>query len=189
MDVRQAWNYESQVKQILTRLRITDYAQPTEQLSGGQVKRVTLARRADSRAGATDSGRTDEPPRPRDDRMARGLPLPLADEPADGHARPLLSGSRMHRYRRARRPHDLLLQGQLQPLSGKAATAARRGGRRRERDANLYRKELDWMRRQPQARGTKARFADRVVPRARRAAAQAPGERKRPPRHESNLYR
>lgn len=32
-------------------------------------------------------------------------------------------------------------------------------------------------------------FADRVVPRARRAAAQAPGERKRPPRHESNLYR
>lgn len=35
----------------------------------------------------------------------------------------------MHRYRRARRPHDLLLQGQLQPLSGKAATAARRGGR------------------------------------------------------------
>lgn len=27
---------------------------------------------------------------------------------------------------------------------------------RRERDANLYRKELDWMRRQPQARGTKA---------------------------------
>ena len=43
MDVRQAWNYESQVKQILTRLRITDYAQPTEQLSGGQVKRVTLA--------------------------------------------------------------------------------------------------------------------------------------------------
>lgn len=129
MDARQAWNYESQVKQILTRLRITDYAQPTEQLSGGQVKRVALARRADSRAGATDSGRTDEPPRPRDDRMARGLPLPLADEPADGHARPLLSGSRMHRYRRARRPHDLLLQGQLQPLSGKAATAARRGGR------------------------------------------------------------
>ena len=43
MDARQAWNYESQVKQILTRLRITDYAQPTEQLSGGQVKRVALA--------------------------------------------------------------------------------------------------------------------------------------------------
>ena len=163
---------------------------PADRAAVGRTSQARGAcRRADSRAGATDSGRTDEPPRPRDDRMARGLPLPLADEPADGHARPLLSGSRMHRYRRARRPHDLLLQGQLQPLSGKAATAARRGGRptRARREPLSQGARLD----ATATAGTRheSPFADRVVPRARRAAAQAPGERKRPPRHESNLYR
>lgn len=60
---------------------------------------------------------------------------------------------------------------------------------RRERDANLYRKELDWMRRQPQARGTKARSRIESFRELEERLAQAPGERKRPPRHESNLYR
>ena len=38
-----AWEYELKVKQILSVLKISDYNQPIEQLSGGQLKRVALA--------------------------------------------------------------------------------------------------------------------------------------------------
>ena len=43
MDQLGAWNYETRIKQILSRLNITDFDQPTDKLSGGQVKRVALA--------------------------------------------------------------------------------------------------------------------------------------------------
>src|SRR5690606_21549062 len=44
MDALQAWDYESQVQQILGKLGIHDLDQPTATLSGGQKKRVALAR-------------------------------------------------------------------------------------------------------------------------------------------------
>jgi ATPase subunit of ABC transporter with duplicated ATPase domains len=44
MDANTAWDYEERFKQILTQLKITDYNQPVKALSGGQVKRVALAR-------------------------------------------------------------------------------------------------------------------------------------------------
>ena len=44
MDANTAWDYEERFKQILTQLKITDYGQPVKELSGGQVKRVALAR-------------------------------------------------------------------------------------------------------------------------------------------------
>ena len=44
MDANTAWDYEERFKQILTQLKITDYNQPVKELSGGQVKRVALAR-------------------------------------------------------------------------------------------------------------------------------------------------
>ena len=43
MDRLDAWTYESRVKQILTRLNITAFDQQTENLSGGQTKRIALA--------------------------------------------------------------------------------------------------------------------------------------------------
>ena len=157
MDVRQAWNYESQVKQILTRLRITDYAQPTEQLSGGQVKRVTLA-------GA----------------LIREPELLILDEPTNhldlettGWLEDYLSRSRMSllmvthdRYFLDRVCTDIVelddrttysYKGNYSLYLEKRQQRLDAADARRECDANLYRKELDWMRRQPQARGTKAR--------------------------------
>lgn len=43
MDKAEAWSLESEAKNILTRLGISDFAQKVETLSGGQKKRVALA--------------------------------------------------------------------------------------------------------------------------------------------------
>ncbi len=44
MDAADAWNLESDAKTILTKLNITDYYKKTGTLSGGQIKRMALAR-------------------------------------------------------------------------------------------------------------------------------------------------
>lgn len=44
MDVTGAWDYEDRVKQMLTQLNITDFSARMSTLSGGQSKRVALAR-------------------------------------------------------------------------------------------------------------------------------------------------
>ena len=43
MDQEKAWDYESRAKQILSKLKIFDFDQKIRHLSGGQLKRVTLA--------------------------------------------------------------------------------------------------------------------------------------------------
>ena len=43
MDALEAWDYEQRAKRILSRLRIRDFGQKVETLSGGQLKRVALA--------------------------------------------------------------------------------------------------------------------------------------------------
>ena len=44
MDSLSAWDYEMRFKQILSELKIIDFSQKTSELSGGQVKRVALAK-------------------------------------------------------------------------------------------------------------------------------------------------
>lgn len=44
MDASQAWDYEDRLKQILSRLGISDLTKPISQLSGGQKKRVAIAK-------------------------------------------------------------------------------------------------------------------------------------------------
>ena len=44
MDSLNAWNLESTIKEVLGKLNITDLKQPTGTLSGGQRKRVALAK-------------------------------------------------------------------------------------------------------------------------------------------------
>ena len=43
MDNLKAWDYEQRAKQILSQLKITNFDQKVEHLSGGQLKRVALA--------------------------------------------------------------------------------------------------------------------------------------------------
>ncbi len=44
MDALQAWDYDSQIKQILSELKVDKYTQRIKELSGGQKKRVGLAK-------------------------------------------------------------------------------------------------------------------------------------------------
>jgi len=44
MDLHKAWDYEVKVKQILSKLKITNFDQPISQLSGGQKKRIGMAK-------------------------------------------------------------------------------------------------------------------------------------------------
>ena len=44
MDANQAWDYSSEIKTILSKLGINDTTKPVNQLSGGQQKRVGLAK-------------------------------------------------------------------------------------------------------------------------------------------------
>jgi len=44
MDELDAWNHEIKIRQIISQLKIEDLNQPVETLSGGQTKRVALAR-------------------------------------------------------------------------------------------------------------------------------------------------
>lgn len=157
MDAQDAWNYESRVKQILTQLKIKDFDQPTGQLSGGQVKRVALA---NALIAEPDLLILDEPTNHLDLEMTEWLEEYLA------HTRLSLLMVTHDRYfldrvcsdiveiddRKAYAYHGnygLYLEKRQQRLD--AADA------QRERDSNLYRTELEWIRRQPQARGTKAR--------------------------------
>ena len=44
MDLASAWDYEERFKQILSQLKIDDFKQRISELSGGQIKRVALAK-------------------------------------------------------------------------------------------------------------------------------------------------
>jgi ATP-binding cassette subfamily F protein uup len=43
MDLHKAWDYETRIKQILGKLKISNFEQKISELSGGQLKRVALA--------------------------------------------------------------------------------------------------------------------------------------------------
>ena len=157
MDAQDAWNYESRVKQILTQLKIKDFDQPTGQLSGGQVKRVALA---NALIAEPDLLILDEPTNHLDLEMTEWLEEYLA------HTRLSLLMVTHDRYFLDRVCSDIVeiddrqayvYQGNYSLYLEKRQQRLDAADAQRERDNNLYRTELEWIRRQPQARGTKAR--------------------------------
>ena len=158
MERREAWDFELRAKQILTKLDITEFSKPVGQLSGGQLKRVALAN-----VLLTDPDLLilDEPTNHLDIDMIEWL---------EGYLRRNNKALLMVTYDRyfLDRVCSVILE-----LDGKSLYAYRGNyeyylEKREERIAatnaniaranNLYRKELDWMRRMPCARGTKARY-------------------------------
>jgi len=156
MDALEAWDYELRAKQILSRLKIRDFDQRIETLSGGQLKRVALANVLISES---DLLILDEPTNHLDTDMTEWLEEYLAASSAG-----LLMVTH-DRYFLDKVCSDILEieDGRIYHYAGnysyylekkqerETAQAALRAG-----ELNLYRRELEWMRRQPQARATKA---------------------------------
>ncbi len=157
MDLHNAWDYEAKIKQILTQLKITDFDQNIGSLSGGQLKRVALA---NALITEPDLLILDEPTNHLDLDVTMWLEEYLA---ASQLSLLMVTHDRYFLDRVCNRILEIdertiySYKGNysyyLEKREERQATAAAQ----RESDENLFRKELDWMRRQPQARATKAK--------------------------------
>lgn len=147
-------------KQILTQLKITDLNQPMGQLSGGQQKRVALA---NTLITDPDFLILDEPTNHLDLEMIEWLEGLLSR----GNKTLLMV---THDRYFLDRVCNLIIELDAQSLFTYQGNYAYYLEKRQERmdnrraelqhANNLYRRELDWMRRQPQARGHKARYRE-----------------------------
>ena len=157
MEQRDAWNFEQRAAQILSKLNIHNLNQTIGTLSGGQVKRVALA---NVLLAEPDLLILDEPTNHLDLNMTLWLEKYLQ------HASCALLLVTHDRYFLDNVCSSILeLDGkQLSVFRGNYAYYLEKKGENltaaeahHEKLQNLYRKELDWMRRMPCARGTKAR--------------------------------
>lgn len=157
MDVHKAWDYETRIKQILGKLRIDNFTQKMGELSGGQRKRVALANVLISEP---DLLFLDEPTNHLDLEMVEWLEEFLR------RSTMTLFMVTHDRYFLDRVCSDILeldqqtlfhYKGNYSYYLEKRAERIEQFNAETQRAQNLYRRELDWMRRQPQARGHKAR--------------------------------
>ena len=158
MERLNAWNLEQEVKRVLTKLDIMDYDRPVSQLSGGQLKRVALANVLLSQP---DLFILDEPTNHLDLEMIEWLEGELKHNRKGllmvTHDRYFLDrvcsvileldDQQIYTYKGN---YEYYLEKREERLENMNAALAKAN--------NLYRKELDWMRRMPCARGTKARY-------------------------------
>ena len=157
MDRLNAWDYEVRIKQILGKLNIHNLEQPVEQLSGGQQKRLALA---NVLITEPDLILLDEPTNHLDLEMVEWL------EDFLNHSKMTILMVTHDRYFLDNVCTDILEidQHQLFHYKGNYSYYLQKRDERianfnaeTARAQNLYRTELDWMRRQPQARGHKSR--------------------------------
>ncbi len=158
MDANTAWDYEERFKQILTQLKITDYNQPVKELSGGQVKRVALARLL------IDDPQMlilDEPTNHLDIDMIEWLENYLQRSRVTllmvTHDRYFLDNI-CNRILEMDQHSIFSYNGNYNYYLEKRAERIEAQNAQVERARNLLRTELDWMRRQPQARAHKAQY-------------------------------
>ncbi|WP_418661388.1 ABC-F family ATP-binding cassette domain-containing protein [Bacteroides ilei] len=160
MEHEKAWDYERRVKQILSQLKITDFNQRIGYLSGGQLKRVALANVLISEP---DLLIMDEPTNHLDLDMTEWLEEYLSRGTLSllmvTHDRYFLDrvcseiieidNRQLYSYKGN---YSYYLEKRQERIDAANAEVARAN--------NLYRTELEWMRRMPQARGHKARYRE-----------------------------
>ena len=158
MEENQAWDYESKVEQILGKLGIHNFDKLVSQLSGGQRKRVAMARIL---IEEPDLMIFDEPTNHLDLDTIEWLEQSLSSTNITvllvTHDRYFLDkvcnliveldGGKMFSYK-----------GNYSYFLEKKAERELIEGAEMDKAKNLFKKELDWMRRQPQARSTKAQY-------------------------------
>ncbi len=172
MEQNNAWDYERKIKQILTQLKITDFNQPVSQLSGGQLKRVALANEL---INEPDLLILDEPTNHLDLDMTEWLENYLQ------HGNLSLLMVTHDRYFLDRVCSEILEIDNRQIYNYKGNYSYYLDKRQERIDStnaeiaranNLYRTELEWMRRMPQARGHKARYREEAFYELEKVAKQ-----------------
>lgn len=163
---------ELRVMQILTQLKIADLDQPIRELSGGQLKRVALA---DVLAHNPDLLMLDEPTNHLDLEMVEWLEGWLQRSTL---SLLMVTHDRYFLDRVCTEIWELDRQG-LQTYKGNYSYYLEKKQERIDalntemaRANNLYRTELDWMRRMPQARGHKARYREEAFYELEKVAKQ-----------------
>lgn len=147
-------------KQILTRLKIADLSQPMGQLSGGQRKRVALA---NALITEPDFLILDEPTNHLDlemiewlegflQRGSKSILMVTHDRYFLDRVCDVILELDDHTIYTYRGNYAYYLEKRQERIDNRRAEQARA--------ANLYRTELEWMRRMPQARGHKAKYRE-----------------------------
>jgi len=157
MDLHKAWDYETRIKQILGKLKITNFEQKIGELSGGQLKRVALANVLISEP---DLLILDEPTNHLDLEMVEWLEEFLK---RSSMSLLMVTHDRYFLDRVCTNIIEIDHQGLYQYSGNYSYYLEKRQERienfnaETERTINIYKTELDWMRHQPQARATKAK--------------------------------
>jgi ATP-binding cassette subfamily F protein uup len=162
MDELGAWNFDSKVKQILGKLNIHQLQQAVNTLSGGQRKRVALAKTL------IDIGFEhkhvllimDEPTNHLDIEMVEWLEHYLNQEKVTlllvTHDRYFLDAI-CEEIWELDRSELFVYKGDYENYLEKKAAKQENDLASIDKARNLYRKELEWMRKQPKARTTKSK--------------------------------
>ncbi|MGB7528336.1 ABC-F family ATP-binding cassette domain-containing protein [Sphingobacterium cellulitidis] len=152
-----AWEYENNIKTILSRFQISNFEQRIDSLSGGQKKRLALAKLL---IDEPDIYILDEPTNHLDIETIEWLEKLLTT----GNKTVLLVSHDRYFLDNICTEIRELDKGQVFLYKGNYAYFLEKKAEREANDIlaadkarNLWRKELEWMRRQPQARGTKAK--------------------------------
>ena len=157
MDRMEAWDYEVKVKTILSKLKLDDLQQEVSILSGGQRKRLSLAKIL---IDQPDFLILDEPTNHLDIQMIEWLQEYLSKEQIT------LFIVTHDRYFLDAICNEILEleEGDLHRFKGNYTYYLEKKEERQailqtniDKAKNLFSKELEWMRRQPKARGTKSK--------------------------------